>query len=164
MSMDMFLKVDGIDGESQGDGHTNEIDVNSFSFGVAITGGMMTYTGGGGTAGKAEFQEVHIDKYVDKATPTLIQHCASGVHIANATITVRKASGANKIDFYIVKFTDLIISSFSNSGGVNDDRMSENITFNYQKIEFSYQPQDHQGNKAGGVVKGGWDVKANKPA
>ena len=44
-NVDYFLKLDGIDGESQDQKHKNEIDVMSFSWGEKQTG--TAYQGGG---------------------------------------------------------------------------------------------------------------------
>ena len=47
--------------------------------------------GGGGGAGKAEFQDFSFAMPVSKASPKLFLACASGQHLAEATLTVRKA-------------------------------------------------------------------------
>lgn len=56
MASDIFAKIGDIKGESLDDKHKDEIEVLSFSWGVANTGG--TATGGGGGAGKATFQDL----------------------------------------------------------------------------------------------------------
>lgn len=52
-TVDYFLKIDGITGESRNEKHAGEIDVLSFSWGAVQTG--STGTGGGGGAGKVSF-------------------------------------------------------------------------------------------------------------
>jgi type VI secretion system secreted protein Hcp len=42
MAVDLFLKIDGIDGESQKKGHEKEIDIISFNFGAAQHGSFHT--------------------------------------------------------------------------------------------------------------------------
>ena len=49
---DAFLKLDGIKGESADAKHKGEIDIMSFSWGLAQTG--VSATGGGGGAGKVQ--------------------------------------------------------------------------------------------------------------
>ncbi|MGE6888400.1 type VI secretion system tube protein Hcp, partial [Serratia bockelmannii] len=49
MAMDMFLKVEGINGESKNANHKQWIDVFSFNWGARQPGNMAV--GGGGGAG-----------------------------------------------------------------------------------------------------------------
>ena len=68
---DVFLKIsDGIDGESLDDKHKNEIEIDSFSWGVTQSG-TAGRTGTGQGAGKASFQDIHFTAKVNKSSPTL---------------------------------------------------------------------------------------------
>ena len=49
MAVDMFIKIDDIEGESTDDAHGGEIDVLSWSWGMSQSG--TTHTGAGGGAG-----------------------------------------------------------------------------------------------------------------
>ena len=89
MAVDMFLKLDGIDGESVDDSHAKEIDILAWSWGMSQSGTF--HSGAGGGAGKANFQDISITKYVDKASATLMTKIATGDHVAKARLTVRKA-------------------------------------------------------------------------
>lgn len=51
---------------------------------------------------------------IDKASPLPLKTCATGSHISDATITVRKAS-QDKPEYLIVKLTDVLVSSVSMS-------------------------------------------------
>ena len=84
MAVDMFLKLDGIDGESTDAQHQDWIEVSSFSWGVSnsIAG---SGTGGGG-AGKASFQDLHFEQLFDKSSPQVALYCVTGKHIASATL------------------------------------------------------------------------------
>lgn len=156
MAGDMFLKIDGIDGESGDDTHKGEIDIDSFSFGITQDGTMNR--GGGGGAGKASFSDFSFAKLADKASPALMQACAKGDHIAHALLTVRKAGGKQE-EFYKIKFSDILISSVHNNNATGG-APSESVTINFAKIEFDYKDQNTKG-ALGGVVKFGWDVKKN---
>src|SRR5215467_9287803 len=89
MAVDMFLKLDGIKGESKDHKHKDEIHIESFSWGVSQTGSFGA--GGGGGTGKVQVHDISVTKFVDKSTAALFLHCASGKHIPNGLITVRKA-------------------------------------------------------------------------
>ena len=158
MASDMFLKLDGIAGESADSKHKGEIDIESFSFGVTQAG--TAARGGGAGAGKASFQDLHIVKKADKASPNLMLKCAIGEHIKEATLTVRKAGGEQQ-EYYKIKLSDLLVSSFQNTGSGDDSIPMESVSLNFAKVEFEYKEQDAKGALAG-VVKSGYDLKANK--
>jgi type VI secretion system secreted protein Hcp len=156
---DYFLKVDGIEGEATSDGHKNEIDVLSFSYGVTQPG-SAAYAGPGSGVGRAQFHDVSITKYMDKASPKLMQACAGGDHKATVVLTARRAGGSQQ-DYLEVKLSQVLFSNYQVSGGGGDSLPVESLTLNYAKIEFSYWGQDEKGNK-GAVTKSGWDIAANK--
>ncbi|MGH3042713.1 MAG: Hcp family type VI secretion system effector, partial [Gaiellaceae bacterium] len=79
MAVDYFLKVDGIPGESADSKHKGEIDVLAFSWGVSQSGSPVP--GGGGGAGKADFEDLLVVARTSKASPLLWEACASGKHI-----------------------------------------------------------------------------------
>ena len=73
MAVDMFLKLDGIKGESQDHKHKDEIHIESFSWGMNQTGAHGV--GGGGGAGKVSVHDISITKFVEKSTSALMLHC-----------------------------------------------------------------------------------------
>ena len=135
--VDYFLKLEGIKGESQDDKHKDEIDVLSYSWGVSQTGTMAF--GGGGGAGKAQFNDFHFAMRVSKASPTLFLDCASGKHIKEAVVVAETSSDVERggaSQFFKYTFTDVIISSYqeggSESGEVTD---SAALSFGSVKVE-----------------------------
>jgi type VI secretion system secreted protein Hcp len=127
--VDYFLKVGGVPGESTDDKHKDEIDVLSWSWGVQQSGTMAH--GGGGGEGKASFNDFNFTHHIDKASPVLLKACATGEHIKEATITVRKA-GERQEDFLKVTFSDILVSSYRDDGGQGG--VSSNTSLSYQKV------------------------------
>src|SRR5215468_8830003 len=84
MASDIFAKLGDIKGESIDDKHKDEIEVLSYSWGVSNAGSMNYGTGGG--EGKASFHDLSFAHKIDKASPVLMQACATGVHLKDATI------------------------------------------------------------------------------
>jgi len=158
-AVDYFLKIDGIEGESQDSKHKAEIDVDSWSWGETQTG---THTGGGGGgAGKVVMQDFHFVMQVNKASPKLLLACATGQHIPKAVLTCRKA-GKEQQEFLKITMSDLLISSFQTGGSGHSDVVPvDQISLNYAKIEVEYKEQKADGT-LGGAVKAGYDLKANK--
>ena len=175
---DAFLKLDGIKGESADAKHKGEIDIESFSWGMAQTG--VSATGGGGGAGKVKVHDISFVKKTDASSPLLMLNCANGAHIKEANFVVRKAGG-EQLEFLKIKLTDVLVSSYKPHGsqvadegpeeidpatglhfGLATEIPSESFTLNFSKIEYAYQQQGADGKAQGGPVIAGWDVKANQ--
>lgn len=157
MAVDMFLELDGIKGESVDATHKDKIDVLSWSWGLSNTGTF--HHGSGGGAGKANFQDISITKYIDKATTDLWYHTASGKHIAKGSLFLRKA-GEKPLEYLVFKFTDLLVTSGSTGGSGGDERVTETVTLNFAKVEAQYKIQDEKGaGKDGGTFT--WDIAKN---
>jgi len=160
-TVDYFLKIDGIDGESTDNKHKNEIDVLSWSWGETQSGTMAG--GGGGGAGKVAMQDFHFVMKVNKASPKLLQACACGEHIKKAVLICRKA-GKDQQEYLKITLSDLIVSSYQTGGSSGSDILpTDQISLNYSKIEVEYKEQKADGT-LGGAVKGGWNLKENKLA
>jgi len=157
MAVDMFLKLDGCDGESADKEHTNEIDVLAFSWGMTQSGSM--HIAGGGGSGKVNVQDMSITKYLDKASTVLMQKCCSGKHFASAVLTCRKA-GDKPVEYFKVTMEEVLVSSVSEGGSGGEDKQTENITLNFAKVKVEYTPQTSTGS-GGGASELGWDIRAN---
>ena len=77
--MDIFIRLDGITGESKDAKHNGWIDVLTISYDVSQSSSMNV--GGGGGVGRADFTPVTFGHHVDRASPALFKYCASGKHI-----------------------------------------------------------------------------------
>src|SRR4030095_13770400 len=99
---------------------------------------------GGCAAGKATFQGLSIVHNIDKATPKLLEACATGTHLKDATITHRKA-GKGQQEFLIVKMNDIIITGVS-QGGAGSQPGSETISLAFAKVDVEYRAQKADGS------------------
>ena len=133
MAVDMFLKIDGIMGESTDDKHKGEIQILSFSWGLNQTAG--TAGGGGSAAGKVNLQDFSIVKQLDTATPQLLDRACRGEHIGEALLTLAKSGGTQQ-DYLKIKLTDIVVSSYS-TGGSNAGLPAEQVSFSYGDVEVS---------------------------
>ena len=158
MATSIFARIGTIKGESRDAKHKDEIEVLSWSWGVSQSG--TTSSGGGGGAGKASFHDFTFTHHVDKASPVLMRACATGEHIKDATITVRKA-GKGQQDYLIVKMTDVLITSVSMSVSAEGDATAEGVTLAFAKVDLEYKPQKPDGSLDAGIHFK-YDLKANK--
>jgi type VI secretion system secreted protein Hcp len=145
MAADIFAKLGDIKGESLDSKHKDEIEVLSFSWGVAGQGSLAPGTG----AGKSVFQDLTIIHHIDKATPLLLKACATGMRLKEATITHRKA-GKDQQEFLIVKLNDVIITGVQH-GGSGDQPGSESVSLTFAKVALEYRPQKPDGSLDAGV-------------
>jgi type VI secretion system secreted protein Hcp len=157
MAADIFAKLGDIKGESLDDKHKGEIEVLSYSWGVTYAGSLGAGTGGG--AGKATFRDLSIVHKIDKASPVLMQACATGTHIKEATITHRKA-GKGQQEYLVIKMNDIIITGVAPSES-SGEAGSEIVTLAFAKVDFEYKPQKADGSLDAGIHFK-YDLKAQK--
>lgn len=158
MAMDMFLKIDTIDGESKDDKNKAEIQLLAWSWGSSNSGSFSH--GGGGGSGKVQMQDFSFTHYLDKASPKLQLANWSGQHIPKAVLTMRKA-GKNQQPYLKYTFTDLLVSSISTGGSGGEDALTENCSMAFSKIEMEYSEQKQDGTLSA-AIKAGWNVQTNK--
>jgi type VI secretion system secreted protein Hcp len=158
MALDTFIMIGSLKGESTVKGFEDQIQVLGWSWGMSQSG--TTHIGQGGGAGKVNVNDLNFTHYVDSATPNLVKACCTGEHFDTATITMRKAGGA-PLDYVKIELTEVIVTSVSHGGSGGEDLLSENVTLNFAKFKFSYQPQDAKGAKKGGAIEATYDIAKN---
>lgn len=184
---DMFLRIDGIPGESIDEAHEKWIDLLSFNQGMEQS---MTYVGG------TRFKEVEVLKAIDKASPKLYEALNTGEVIASLEIEI--VNPDNKTAVMKVILEDVMVTSietgltiFKDWGSASpiiyqsvdisspqiskaspilakplafghDARHLEEVTFSFKKIQWIYTYTDAGGQSQ--TVTSGWDLVQNKPA
>jgi type VI secretion system secreted protein Hcp len=154
MATDIFAKLGDIKGESVDATHKDEIEVLSFSWGASKTGSIGPGTGG--IAGGVTFKDLSIVHTIDKASPALLQACATGTVLKDGTISVRRTAVAGKAqqDYLVVKMNDIIITSVTESSSA--DQPSETVSLAFSKIDYEYLPLKEA------AVAFKYDLKTNK--
>ena len=163
MAVDMFLKVEGADGEAKDEAdpsHTGEIDLLAYTFGATNSG--TAHVGGGAGAGKVSVQDLNVTKYIDKASPNLMLFCANGKHIPECVLTVRKA-GETPLEYIKITMKDCLITNVSTGGSGGQDRLTENISINFAEFAYEYTPQKPDGT-GDAAIPMGWNVVKNVKA
>jgi type VI secretion system secreted protein Hcp len=161
MAVDMFLTFAdsaAIAGESKDKVHKNEIDVLAWSWGMSNSGSAQS--GGGAGSGKVNVQDLSVTKWTDKATVNLQLACATGGHLDSATLTVRKAGGKGPVEYIVINMTEVMITSISGGGSGGEDRLTENISLNFAKVDFQYTPQKDDGT-ADTAINFKFDIAGN---
>jgi len=160
MPADIFLKIDGVEGESKDSKHSGEIELQSYNLG-ATQPGSANVNGGLGS-GKVHMHDVLCVASASKASPSLLHACANGDHFGKATITARKA-GKGQQEYVTITMSHVLISNYQHGGSAQGaDIPTDQFALNFAKIDFEYKEQKEEVSLGGKVKKGG-DVKANKP-
>jgi len=146
MAVDIFLKLDGIEGESKDNKHKGEIELESFSWGASNSGSVNE--GGGGGAGKVTFQDFSFTAKVGVQSPQLFRALAQGEHIRNGILTV---NNGGQTESMVIMLRDILISHYTETmppeaavvpcdrddqGKKNNNAPMESVSLNFAKIEF----------------------------
>jgi type VI secretion system secreted protein Hcp len=160
MAVDMYLKIDTIDGETTDKEmvKTKAIDILAWSWGVSNSG--TTHMGGGGGSGKANFQDISCTKYIDAASHALLLACATGEHFPTAVLTVRKA-GKTQQKYVTITMEEVMVTSVSTGGSGGEDRLTENLSLNFAKVKFEYFQQDEKGVVSSTAKAMTYDIAGN---
>jgi type VI secretion system secreted protein Hcp len=161
---DYFLKIDGIAGETQTLAMKGAIDVNSFGWGVENPTAIGSATGGAGT-GKAQFDELTIDKAIDAATPAFFGRLGTGQPYPAAELIVRKAgAGPTAAPYLRYCFTTVFVTDQEQSGSRSDDAPQETVKFRFGAVSQQYTRQiTGPTAPAGTVVSANWSQILNRP-
>jgi type VI secretion system secreted protein Hcp len=158
MPSDMFLKLTGIEGDSTDDAHPGEIEVLTWTMGMAHSRGAQV--GGGQGSGKVDFQDLALTKLVDGASYKLMLACCSGKRIAEGVLVIRKA-GQTPLEHLKITMDDIIVSSVSLVASLQEDRPTESISLNFAKFRVEYKEQQPDGTIVPSGTMG-WDIAADR--
>jgi type VI secretion system secreted protein Hcp len=161
MSVEILMKIPGVDGEALTKGHEKEIELGSFSMGSSNPSGVTSGHGSG--AGKVDISSLSIQKQVDLASAKLFQQCCAGKHFDEATIVCREAGGDAPVEYWTIKLKEVYIDSISWGASSGGGKPSESVSISFAQISFDYYSQDEKGAKKD-KVSGGWNVKQNAAA
>ena len=153
-TVDFFLHLEGIDGESTDAMHPGTIEVFSFNFGCENPPPASVPN----PTGSVKFTGLEVSASVSKASPKLFLACATGVHIRKAVLFVRKAGTTQ--DYIQITMEDVLVSSWSTSASDGSgipaasggDKPTESLSINFTKIEYKYIPYDSHSEAVVGVV------------
>ena len=165
MAYDMFLQIEGINGDSSDAGHKQWIEVQSYTHGIAQATGGAASAQGALTGGRADHQDFTITKLLDSATPNLALYCCKGTPITSIKLELCRAMG-DKTTFMVYTLTDCVVSSVVPSGvSASEDLLPlEEVGFRYGAIQWAYTPTDPTGGgSTGGTIQQGWSTLENQP-
>lgn len=157
MAWDAYLKLDGVDGESQRDGHEGEIELISFSFGASNPSSIGIGSGGG--TGAVSLTSFNVMKKTDASSVGMFRASCQGMHFPNATVQLYKSGGKEPLLYLQFNFEEVYVDAISWSGAEGGDNVPvESVSFSFGRVEITYTQQNPDGT-AGGDFVGSWDVR-----
>lgn len=155
----VFLKLDGIAGESTHKDFPGWIELYDFGWGARNTGNSAT--GGGAGAGKSQPTNVVFTAQTSKATPLMLKSTVSGKHISTGQVVMTRGGAKEQtIQFIKLDLTDVGLDFLKVdmlAEGLPTDRGS--LTFS--RVKFAYYPQSADGGLSDPVIVE-WDTRSNK--
>lgn len=159
MAFDAFIRISGIEGESNDDRHAGWIEAKNLSLGVGQRISRSASSAGGAGAERADFTEFTFAKLMDLATPQLALACANGTHIDTIVVELCRAGG-EKVKFMEYCFTNCLISAFS-TNSINGEFPMDEVAINYGRIEWHYVRQNRAGGGTLGATATAWSLEKN---
>lgn len=141
MSQDLFLQLDGIEGESTDFLHMGWIEALSFSLGAKQRGLSEAE---GAARGKASFTHVTITKHSDISSPPLLLCLAQNALLKTAVLESCQAADEKHV-FTRITLSDVTIASFQMGQDEEKGVPLESLELNYASIEFEYIPLNVKG-------------------
>jgi type VI secretion system secreted protein Hcp len=149
---EMFLQLDGIEGESLDQTHGGQIEIKGW--GWKTSNSVKWDVNQGGQSTKVVVEHIAFQKTCDKASPALHKCCVTGKHIKQAKITCRKNDGDHKFEYLLVTLKDILISEFSWAGDGENQALTESVNLSFAEYKIEYYVQDDSGNSKGGISFG----------
>lgn len=151
---DMFLKLEGIMGESLDYQHQNHIEVHGWTWGLSNNASLNMKNKDDGTP-HTTVALLSIDKVLDGASVSLVQYCAQGTHIDKACLACRKNTGdrGQVTDYLIIELTDVKVHSVNWPGKAAETGglVGETVEFQFGKFEITYRKEAQEGQLYGAM-------------
>lgn len=147
----VFLKIQGIDGESADSGHKGWIDVDSFTYGVSRPADSTA---------PADHRGITLNKAVDKSTPYLYAHCSTGQPLEEAVVEI-VSTDADSISIQEYRLRNATVTSINTSVGANAKRTTERLTLHYESIAWTYVRVDPTNGSVISQLTMQWDQTAD---
>lgn len=164
MTVKVFMKIDGIPGESTDANYRDQIELVSYNLGVTRQGSVNAGPGQAGTsAGRADFLPFTFVKVLDKASPIIALACAAGTRIKSIVVTVCRDDGTTLSTMAEFVLEDCIFSSWRENWSEQgaEVRVTEEGTITYCRIMFSHCFWKPDGSARSQSVMA-WDLVRNK--
>jgi len=163
MAFQTFMKVSGIQGESNDTAHAGWIELLAIGWGVKKPSRSTP-----GEVARMVAEDFTVTKALDLSSALLLKALCENKLLADVTIEFCRAGASDKMKFMEWKFNNCHVTHYrmnsSESSGVGETLPTEEFSFNYDKFKSTYIQQKRPDGSPGGSVMAGGDLKNNSPA
>lgn len=143
MPLSAYLNLPNVPGESRRVGHEDEIDILSIDW----TMSQPSASGGGGRArARTISSPVTLGKRYDASSPYIALASATGRHFDEVVVSFRKDTGDADLDFLKMTLRNVVISSYSMSGGQEASEIDETLGLSFENVRLVYVTQSDDGS------------------
>lgn len=161
-AVDMFIKIEGIDGESVDDKHKEWIEILAMQYQQETTFKKNKQLVNRSKC--PDIATISFVKKMDSASPQLADNARSGINLGKAEIHWIQTAAPSPtdptvpIEYYMTyALNDVIITSYSINASANDENApSEKVTITFSDVKWEYDKEVKDGI---GSVPGHWDMK-----
>ena len=157
MASEFYVKIDGIDGNSNDKSHNKWIEVVSFSHGSVQNVGAGRATDVSGRGAFEPFTFVHL---IDKATPKIQQYCMSGQKITKVDFQVCRAIAGKQEPIYEITMENVKVSRATVKAVVSGGNGADSLVNSFSGADGAYIPVEQVELVAGKIT---WKYTAIKP-
>jgi len=158
MAHKIFVKIDGIAGESRDFRHEDEIEVLGWNWSFL---NQTKTTTGGGISGKPVVSGINFTHKIDRTSPLLMKSCLLGTHIKEAKLSVNVGGERTGFDHYVLLVKEVLISSVVQTENEDHSFTLESVTIVFTNVTEEYTITKQDGT-AGQKVIATFDIKTNK--
>ena len=140
---DYFLKIDGIEGESQDQSHRGEIRLHDFNLAMTNRGNRAGYS-----VGRPYFEDATFSGPIDASYTKLNEACLKNVSVPKVVLTCRKA-GKSQYDFLAITFSKVYVTNCRIDTAAETPKME--FTLGFARLQVDYREQKQEGGLGGAL-------------
>jgi type VI secretion system secreted protein Hcp len=160
----VYLLLDGIEGESRDLEHHGWIELDTFTWGVTNTANYQTDQGASGKGGKSKtvgsLSKFDVTKRLDKASVSLFQACMMGSKIDSGFLSFMKLDGETRIEYFRIALTKIHVQKVEWASEESADNVKETVELDFATFREFYTVQRNRGFP-GGVTEFGFDLETS---
>ena len=162
----IYLQIEGVQGESNDKDFRDAVEVLGWSWGLTRqpSSGGQKRPGATRAGAAVTVQDLNFTHFLDRATPKLMEYCATGNRIPNMRLSVRKQGGVEQsVSYLIIDLTNVLVSNIATSGAASSSssRPTVDVSLTFETVQVSYTPIGPTG-QGQGPIPFGWDVVRNE--
>jgi type VI secretion system secreted protein Hcp len=146
---EFFLRIPGINGESQAQGYVGWIQIDSFA--ESFVNNTATFGGAGGGRERTSCQDLHLSKVLDKTSAELAMAVATGHTYTPVLLAALRTSGDQPVEFLRFTLHNVVITSVAFAGDTGTSARIETLVLRPTRIDVQYTPQNVDGS-AGATI------------